>query len=67
MPIDGLGDAGSAAERRRTNLFFGPGGAYEIDDLRVRVAMLDLLEADVNLMSQDLERLMYEALVQEAP
>ncbi len=29
--------------------------------------MLDLVEADVNLMSQDLERLMYEALVQEVP
>lgn len=27
--------------------------------------MLDLLEADINLMSQDLEQLMHEALVQE--
>ncbi len=62
-----LGEAGSDTERRRTDLFFGLGGAYEIDDLRARAAMLDLVEADVNLMSQDLERLMYEALVQEVP
>lgn len=61
-----LGEGGSETERRRIELFFGRGGAYEIEDLRARAAMLDLLEADVNLMSQDLERLMQETLVQEA-
>jgi hypothetical protein len=58
-----LGEAGSATEQRRLALFFGQGGTYEIEDLRARAAMLDLLEADVNLMSQDLEQLMQEALV----
>jgi hypothetical protein len=60
-----LGEAGSETEQRRTALFFGEGGSYEIDDLRARAAMLDLLEADVNLMSQDLERLMEEILLDE--
>lgn len=31
-----LGEAGSDTERRRIDLFFGRGGAYEIDDLRAR-------------------------------
>lgn len=58
-----FGEAGSELEQRRTALFFGEGGSYEIEDLRARAAMLDLLEADINLMSQDLERLMEEILV----
>jgi len=60
-----FGEAGSETEQRRIALFFGEGGSYEIDDLRARAAMLDLLEADVNLMSQDLERLMEEILLDE--
>lgn len=61
-----LGEAGSDTERRRVALFFGRGGAYEIEDLRARAAMMDLLEAEVDLMSHDLERLMQEALFHEA-
>lgn len=61
-----LGEAGSDTERRRIALFFDRGGSYEIDDLRARAAMLDLLEADVNLMSQDLEQLMQEVILHEA-
>lgn len=61
-----FGEAGSTTEQRRIALFFGEGGSYEIEDLRARAAMLDLLEADINLMSQDLERLMQEVLIQDA-
>lgn len=57
-----FGKPGSETERRRIALFFGDGGRYEIEDLRARAAMLDLLEADISLMSQDLERLMQEVL-----
>ncbi len=61
-----LGEAGSDSERRRMALFFGSGGSYGIEDLRVRAAMMDLLEAEVDLMSHDLERLMQETLLREA-
>lgn len=61
-----FGEPGSNTEARRMALFFGPGGSYEIEDLRARAAMLDLLEADVNLMSQDLEQLMQEVLLASA-
>ncbi|NGZ08038.1 MAG: hypothetical protein CV088_01450 [Nitrospira sp. LK70] len=59
-----LGEAGSEPEQRRIDLYFGEGGSYSIGDLRDRAAMLELLKADVNLMSQDLERLMEEILSQ---
>lgn len=59
-----LGEAGSELEQRRISLFFGEGGSYSIEDLRDRAAMLELLKTDVNLMSQDLERLMEEILLQ---
>ncbi|MGE3979379.1 MAG: hypothetical protein AB7F94_17615, partial [Nitrospira sp.] len=52
-------------EQRRIALFFGEGGSYSIEDLRDRAAMLELLKTDVNLMSQDLERLMEEILLQD--
>jgi len=57
-----LGEEGSETERQRTLLFFGQGGTYDIENLRARGAMLDLLEADINLMSHDLEMLMRELL-----
>ncbi|MGC4096515.1 MAG: hypothetical protein QM706_05310 [Nitrospira sp.] len=59
-----LGEAGSEREQRRIALFFGDGGSYDIEDLRARAAMLDLLESDINLMSQDLEQLLEEILFQ---
>lgn len=57
-----LGKRGSDTEQRRLALFFGEGGIYEIEDLRSRASMLDLLEADVNLMSEHLQLLMREVL-----
>lgn len=60
-----LGKPDSEVERRRISLFFGEGGTYGIDDLRARAAMLDLLEADITLMSQDLELLLQEVLTRE--
>ena len=60
-----LGRAGSYRQRRRIALFFGPGGVYEIQDLRARAAMLNLLEVDINLMTQDLNVLLEEVLVRD--
>lgn len=57
-----LGEAGSADERHRIALFFGSGGVYTIDELRDRAAMLDMLEADINLMSHDLDHFLHEIL-----
>ncbi|UVT19868.1 MAG: hypothetical protein H8K03_19125 [Nitrospira sp.] len=59
-------EVGSEREKRRIALFFGDGGSYYVEDLRARAAMLDLLESDINLMSQDLERLLGEILLQDA-
>ncbi len=59
-----LGEPGSKDERRRIALFFGNGGTYTMDELRAREAMLGLLEADINLMSHDLEELLKEVLAQ---
>lgn len=59
-----FGNPGSDTEQRRITLFFGDGGTYGIDDLRARAAMLDLLEADISLMSQDLELLLQEVRAQ---
>jgi hypothetical protein len=57
-----LGKAGSEMERRRIQLFFGDGGIYTIDELRERAAMLDLLETNISLMHQGLNRLIRELL-----
>lgn len=62
-----LGEPGSDTEQRRIALFFGEGGTYTVEDLRARAAMVDRLEADVNLMSQHLERRLQEVLTSEAP
>ncbi len=57
-----LGPAGSDTERHRIDLFFGKGGRYTIDELRARAAMLDLLETDISLMHQGMNRLIRELL-----
>ncbi|HJT22923.1 MAG TPA: hypothetical protein VJ746_20810 [Nitrospira sp.] len=57
-----LGAAGSDMEQHRIELFFGSGGYYTIDELRARAAMLDLLETDISLMNQGLNRLIRELL-----
>ncbi len=58
-----LGKAGSKEEQRRLALFFEEGGRYDIGDLRARAAMLNLLEADIHLMTQDLNLFIEEQLV----
>lgn len=55
-----LGETGSEDERHGIGLFFGSGGTYTIDELRDRANML---EADINLMSHDLDDLLLEILV----
>jgi len=57
-----LGPPGSEDERHRIGLFFGKGGRYTIDELRARAAMLDLLETDISLMHQGMNRLIRELL-----
>jgi len=57
-----LGPPGSDTERHRIDLFFGKGGRYTIDELRARAAMLDLLETDISLMHQGMNRLIRELL-----
>lgn len=57
-----LGKPGSKQEIRRTDLFFGEGGIYRINELRNRGEMLGLLKTHVNLMTQDLTLLFRETL-----
>ena len=51
---DRFGSSGSQSERRRIALLFGPGGTYTVQELEMRDAMLDLLEASIALMSEEL-------------
>lgn len=55
-----FGPAGSQAERDRTLLLFGAGGTYTVQELEMRDAMLDLLEASIALMSETLRILVIE-------
>jgi hypothetical protein len=55
-----FGPAGSQAERDRIGLLFGSGGVYTVQELEMRDAMLDLLEASIALMSEDLRVLLIE-------
>ncbi|MCO6415547.1 hypothetical protein JYK14_05065 [Siccirubricoccus sp. KC 17139] len=57
---DRLGPPGSAGERARIDLLFGGGGRYTVQELEVRDAMLDLLEASIALMSEELRVLVIE-------
>ena len=57
-----LGESGSEDQRHRIALLFGNGGDYTVNELRDREAMFSLLEADINLMSHDLEELLKEVL-----
>ena len=60
-----LGEEGSEEARRRTSLLFGRGGYYTADDLQARDSILDLLEATIARMTDDLQVLMCE--VQRLP
>jgi hypothetical protein len=53
-----LGESGTAEEGRRIALLLGEGGDYTPEMLEVRDRMLDLLEASIALMSQDLRTLL---------
>jgi hypothetical protein len=57
---DRFGPPGSAEERARTALLFGPGGTYTVEDLDVRESLLELLETSVALMNRDLRALLAE-------
>jgi hypothetical protein len=61
-----LGEPGSQAASDRAALLFGAGGVYTVEDLEVRDAMLDLLEASIALMSRDL-RVLLEELLERPP
>ncbi|MCK8783925.1 hypothetical protein M0638_05960 [Roseomonas sp. NAR14] len=60
----GLDPDGTPAERERFALLFGPGGNYTIQDLELRDSMLDLLEASIALMNEDLRVLLAEMQAQ---
>jgi hypothetical protein len=47
-----IGEAGLL--NRRATLFFGPGGTYDIDDLRARAQMLDVIKTSLSMMMQHL-------------
>ena len=51
---DRFGTPGSQAARERIALLLGPGGVYTVQELEMRDAMLDLLEASIALMSEEL-------------
>jgi len=55
-----LGEADSPAERERIALMFGPGGTYTASDLRARASMLETLEAQIQLLSEELELFLRE-------
>lgn len=55
-----LGEQGSADEKKRVRLFFGPGGTYTSADLRARASMLETLEATIQLMNEELELFLRE-------
>ena len=57
---DRFGPPGSAEERERVALLFGPGGTYTVDDLDVRESLLELVETSVRLMNRDLRALLAE-------
>ena len=55
-----LGRAGSQTEKRRIALVEGQDGLYNTDDLSARNEMLDLLEAAISSMNQDISFLLHE-------
>jgi hypothetical protein len=55
-----LGDTTSKDFVKVQALFFGEGGRYSQDQLRIRASMLNQVQAEVRLMTQDLHILMLE-------
>lgn len=58
-----LGEPGSQEEQRRIALLFGEGGEYNASELKTRETFLDLLEAHVSLLNQDVAELTTELLM----
>lgn len=61
----GLGEKGTEDAEARMKLIFGKGGYYGAHDLRVRAEMLEMLQASINLLLQDVELLLREVLQRE--
>ena len=61
-----LGEPDSESESTRTALLFGEGGIYQVDDLRARTAMLEMLASVIDLMHEDLQWLAREIAAREA-
>jgi hypothetical protein len=57
-----LGPPGSKDEQRRLSLILGTGGRYTSPDLRIRAAMLEELQATINLINEELERFAHDVL-----
>ena len=57
-----LGEADSEERERRIRLFFGDGGTYRTEDLRIRAQMLGFLKNYINLMHKRLNDLIREVL-----
>lgn len=62
-----LEQPGTLAAEHREGLLLGDGGNYTVEDLRARVAMMELLASDVQLMHQDLNLLLRELLARDPP
>lgn len=61
---DGLIGEAEQPDRRAT-LFFGTGGTYEIDDLRARAQMLDVVKTELSVMIHHLYLFSQEVLNQQ--
>ncbi|BCA54606.1 hypothetical protein W02_17460 [Nitrospira sp. KM1] len=57
-----LGEQGSSVQSQRIPLFFGPGGVYTATDLRARASMLETLEAQIQLLTEELELFLREIM-----
>ncbi len=57
---DQLTSGPPAQQAQQVALYFGAGGNYGVADLQARARMLTLLETDVRLVAQDLQKLSEE-------
>lgn len=55
---DQLAQGKPARQAQQLALYFGTGGHYSVADLQTRAQMLTLLETDVRLVAQDLQKLL---------
>ncbi|RDV11445.1 hypothetical protein DXT99_24610 [Pontibacter diazotrophicus] len=55
-----LGAKEEEEKQRLVDLLFGEGGIYKADELRIRANLHDQLESSVNLMKNDLQKLVWE-------